>query len=133
MDRHKLLAWVLLSVGDQPRHLGEVLLRADGINKATPSLDELRDSLVWLENAGCIKREGNLFKTTKAAAQLRNACEERSQNLFDLWTLLASELRHLVPQDNGASPLTEVEYDRGINDFRARGAKMLREYFEDDA
>lgn len=133
MDRHRLNAWVLLSVPGDRGTLGDLLVRADGINRATPDFEELRQSLAWLENAGYITRDGQQVAQTAAGEKLRKQCRPGNQSIFEYWDAVALELGKVQAEAEQGVPLSQEEYERACSDYSAMGAQMLHELYPDKA
>ena len=71
-------AWIFLSVPDKPGSLRDVIARADGLNHAVPSPEDLRLSFGWLLHHGLIRKDGTKYSMTPAGIALRNRCAQQT-------------------------------------------------------
>ena len=95
MDAAQTHAWIFLSVPEEPAPLEEVLARADGINHAVPTDDELRTSLRWLQKQDLVCKNGRQYSLTDSGAALRR--RQRSSMFFKLWDDVAEQFRRDDP------------------------------------
>ena len=91
MDAAETRAWIFLSVPEEPAPVAEVLARADGINHAIPTDEQLRTSLRWLQKQGLVCKEGRQYSLTESGVALRR--RQRSSMFFKLWDDVAEEFR----------------------------------------
>ncbi len=121
MRSSKLYAWMLLAVPAEPKPLSYVLGMADGLNKLIPMLDELRDSLGWLQTAGLIEIESQQFRRTPKGNELITTCEVDCRHAFDLWDKLDVALQSIDVDNAAPFGLTEDELEAGYEEYRSRG------------
>ena len=123
MRQSQVRAWILLAVPDEPEPLSYVLGMADGLNKAIPKLDELRDSLGWLQAADLIAVDAGEFQRTAIGRGVISECQVEGDTAFGLWDKVESALQTIctdgaVPYDLTADEL-QAAYDEYHRWFRA--------------
>jgi len=120
MRQSRINAWILLATPNESKPLSYILGMADGLNKAIPELDELRDSLGWLLSADLIVSNEGTFQRTEQGRGLLAACEVDGENAFQLWDRVESTLAKMSFESAAPYDLSAEELDDAYNEYRRR-------------
>jgi hypothetical protein len=121
----KLYAWILLTVREQPTSLWEILMAADGINRAEPSLGELQTSLGWLQAQELVKKEGKEYLLTETGVTLEKSISRG--NIFRKWDAIAKRFSQLAEIDFQPDEITEKEVDAAYRMRRKEFKRIIQE------
>lgn len=127
MTESQVFSWILLSVPHRLGTLQEIIARADGINHAIPSHDELRSSLGWLMARGLILQDQNRYCTTDLGADLVARFWLYGQTQMKTWDLLAAEIELLRGEPVAPVDITVEETRSAYNSYNKAFWKAVRE------
>ena len=104
-------AWIFLTISEQPTSLKDILWRADGINRADPTLAELRASFGWLQAQGLVEREGSNYRLTRTGAALSQSLSrpQNKLNIFEQWDAIAEKFALMPDSVVEPAELSEAE------------------------
>jgi len=74
--------------------MDEIITRADGINRAIPTQDELRKSLRWLQQRELVRRKGTQYGLTDTGVALRR---RQRGSFFKIWDAITEQFRREDP------------------------------------
>lgn len=119
MSPSTIRAWLLLSVSKEPSDLADILLLADGINKAIPTLEELRDGLGWLSHHGLIDRDSGQYEYSRRGQRLVEESGRGNRAIFAHWDTLTEALAAFPDGEFVPANITEPQL-KWANEIRHR-------------
>ncbi len=124
MTESQTIAWILLSVPQNPGRLHDIIAVADGINHAIPSHQELQNSLGWLKAKGLVRKSDQTYALTEAGSQLLSEIKGRHRSAMKIWDLVADRLETMLGSDRHLDDITTEDthsaYQTYNKDFRRR-------------
>ena len=125
MTDEQIFAWIFLTIREQPTPLWGILLDADGINRAEPSLEEFQNSLGWLQAQGLIRKEGKEYSYTEAGAAIWELVRTKmkKKNISVQWDAIAEMFLQLPKVDFQPDAITEKQ----VAAARRAAHKFVRE------
>ena len=130
MRETKLYTWIFLTVGEQPTPLWAILLNADGINRAEPSMGELQTSLGWLQAQGLIRKEGKEYLLTEIGVALRKSITRG--NIFEKWEAISTRFSQLPEIDFEPEEITEKEIDAAYRTRKKEFKRIMQKLDEEE-
>lgn len=110
-------AWILLAIPNDGGSLKDIFWRADGINKAIPTLDELNDSLGWLQSAGLVAGVDSMYFITDQGNKLIENCDNHPKSIFDIWDCIDNSINSIEVSKFKMMQISESDYESAYKDY----------------
>ena len=125
-------AWILLAIPNDGGSLKLIFWRADGINKAIPTLDELNDSLGWLQSVGLITGVDSKYFRTNQGNKLIENCDTGSKSIFDIWDCIDNSINMIEVSEFKLMQISEADYKYAYEEYNKEFWKTYEELCKKD-